>query len=150
MWCKNKEQAYKIINAVNNFCYYTFYSNNFPSNEKNINIDCSEIYNKYNYVNLTTTLWPLRFEDKIPLYVTPTNLSHPIKDYNYQMLARCAKYIEINENNNFIIPSSICTLNICTKAYNMVPVNYMLPENYQCACNQLTDFLYTKILKALQ
>lgn len=154
MWCKNKEQAYKIINAIKDFCYYTFYSNNLPLNDKNINIDidCSEIYHKYNYVNLTTILWPLRFGDKKPLYVTPTNLFHPINDYKYQMLAQCAKYIdiEIDEKSNFTIPNSICTLNICTKTYNMIPENYTLPENYQCACEQLTDFLYTKILKALQ
>ena len=153
MWCKNKEQAYKIINAVKDFCHYTFYSNNLPIlniseklNEKNPDIDCSEIYDTYNYVNLTTILWPLRFEDKKPLYLTSTNMFHPKNEYKYQVLNN----IDIDEKSNFTIPDSICTLNICINLYNMIPEDYTLPENYQCACDQLTDFLYTKILKALQ
>lgn len=135
MWCRNTEQAYKIIDAVKDICYYVY--------QHNKTVDCSEIFETEGMVNVTTILWPLRFDDDKPLFVTPTNIQHP-KMFDYKM-----DLDTVDDIKEAIFPESMCQLELCTKLYSMAPDNYTLPDSYECG-EHITEDLYKKILNVFQ
>ena len=135
MWCQNTEQAYKIIEATKDTCYYIYHHRD--------TIDCSPIFNIRGYVNVSTELWPISFGDATIRFAVPEARPHPYHHgygSEFNMTGKCG---------DAIIPDSLCSLVIISKLYNEVPNNYILPYGYKCGKN-ITEDIQKKILDVLR